>query len=72
MAQYDGELKRLVEQVNRSAKGPIADENKLLDQFLTLAVERRASDLLFVANSAAILRVNGVLTGGIGQNSVSF
>lgn len=67
MAQYDGELTRLVEQVNRSAKGPIADESKLLDQFLTLAVERRASDLLFVANSPAILRVNGVLAGGIGQ-----
>lgn len=68
MAQYDSELTRLVEQVNRSAKGPIADEAKLLDQFLTLAVERRASDLLFVANSPAILGVNGTLTAGIGHS----
>jgi twitching motility protein PilT len=68
MAEYDGELTRLVEQINRSAKGPTADESKLLDQFLTAAVQRRASDLLLVANSPAILRVNGTLTAGIGQN----
>jgi len=68
MAEYDSELTRLVEQVNRSAKGPIADENKLLDQYLTHAVERRASDLLFVSNSSVILGVNGALTGGIGQS----
>ena len=68
MAEYDGELTRLVEQVNRSAKESKADEIKLLDQFLTVAVQRQASDLLLVANSPAILRVNGALTGGIGQS----
>jgi twitching motility protein PilT len=68
MTEYDGELTRLVEQVNRSAKESKADEIKLLDQYLTLAVQRRASDILLVANSPAILRVNGALTGGIGQS----
>ncbi len=68
MAEYDGELTRLVEQVNRSAKESKADEIKLLDRFLTVAVQRRASDLLLVANSPAILRVNGALSGEIGQS----
>ena len=68
MSEYDGELTRLVEQVNRAAKESQADEIKLLDQFLTVAIERRASDLLFVANSPVVLRVNGALTGGFGQN----
>ncbi|UWZ82833.1 type IV pilus twitching motility protein PilT [Occallatibacter riparius] len=60
-------MTRLVEQINRSAKEPKADESKLLDQFLSLAVQREASDLLLVAGSAAILRVNGGLTAGVGQ-----
>ena len=68
MSEYDGELTRLVEQVNRSARESKADDIKLLDQFLTVATERRASDLLFVANSPAVLRVNGSLTGGIGPS----
>jgi twitching motility protein PilT len=68
MSEYGGELTRLVEQVNRSARESKADDIRLLDQFLTIAVQRRASDLLLVANSAAILRVNGALTGGIGQS----
>jgi twitching motility protein PilT len=68
MADYDGELTRLVEQVNRSAKGPMGDEAKLLDQFLTIAAQRHASDLLLVANSPATLRVDGALSGAVGQN----
>jgi twitching motility protein PilT len=68
MAEYDGELTRLVEQVNRSARESKADDINLLDHFLTVAVQRRASDLLLVANSPAILRVNGALTGEIGQS----
>jgi len=68
MSEYDGELTRLVEQVNRSARESKADDSKLLDPFLTVAAERRASDLLLVANSAAVLRVNGALTGGIGPS----
>lgn len=69
MSEYDGELTRLVDQINRSAKeSKAADDVKLLDQFLTVAIERGASDVLMVANSPAVLRVNGALTGGIGQS----
>ncbi len=68
MSEYDGELTRLVEQVNRSARESKADDIKLLDQYLTAATERRASDLLFVANSPAVLRVNGDLTAGMGPS----
>lgn len=68
MAEYDGELTRLVEQVNRSAKEIKANESKLLDHYLATAVQHRASDLLLVANSPAILRVNGALIGEIGQS----
>jgi twitching motility protein PilT len=67
MAEYDGELTRLVEEVNRSARESKGDEIKELDQFLTMASQRRASDLLLVANSPAILRVNGALIGESGQ-----
>lgn len=67
MAEYDSELTRLVEQINRSAKEPKADEGTLLDRFLMVAVRRQASDLLLVADSAPILRVNGALNADIGQ-----
>jgi twitching motility protein PilT len=67
MAEYDVKLSRLVEQVNRSAKESKGDESKQLDQFLVIAVQRQASDLLLVAGSPAILRVNGVLAPELGQ-----
>ena len=68
MSEYDGELTRLVEQVNRSAKESKTDEVKALDKFLAVATEHRASDLLLVANSPAVVRVNGALSGGIGPS----
>ena len=68
MSEYDGELTRLVEQVNRSAKDFKADDVKALDKFLAIATEHRASDLLLVANSPAVVRVNGVLSDGIGPS----
>jgi twitching motility protein PilT len=68
MNEYDGELTRLVEQVNRSVKESKADDIRVLDKFLTLATEHRASDLLLVANSPAVVRVNGALSGGIGPS----
>lgn len=67
MAEYEGELTSLVEKLNRSAKEPKADESNPLDQFLAVAVQRHASDLLLVAGSPAILRVNGALAAEIGQ-----
>ena len=65
--EYEGELNRLVYELNRSAKRERTEEKELLDQLLTAAVQRGASDLLVVAGSAAVLRVNGALTPGVGR-----
>lgn len=67
MTEYDGELTRLVEQVNRSAKSPRAEESRLFDQLLASAVQRQASDVLLIAGSPAILRVNGALAAEVGS-----
>ena len=67
MGEYEGELSRLVDELNRSARRERSDEKTLLDQLLTAAVQRGASDLLLVAASAAVLRVNGALTPGVGR-----
>jgi twitching motility protein PilT len=65
--QYEGELTRLVDELNRSARREKTDEKALLDQLLETAVQRKASDLLLVAGSPVILRVNGALTTGVGR-----
>jgi twitching motility protein PilT len=67
MPEYEGELTRLVDELNRSATRTKADENAALDKLLTLAVQRRASDIILMAGSAAVLRVNGALTAGVGS-----
>ena len=67
MGEYEGELSRLVDELNRSARRDRSDEKTLLDQWLSAAVQRGASDLLLVAGSAAVLRVNGALTPGVGR-----
>ena len=65
--QYEGELTRLVDELNRSARREKTDDKALLDQLLETAVQRKASDLLLVAGSPALLRVNGSLTTGVGR-----
>src|SRR4051812_21858915 len=65
--EYEGELNRLVYELNRSAKREQTEEKELLDQLLSAAVQRGASDLLVVAGAAAVLRVNGSLTPGVGR-----
>ncbi len=67
MGQYEGELTRLVDELNRSARREKTDEKTLLDQLLESAVQRKASDLLLVAGSAVVLRVNGALATGVGR-----
>ncbi|HEY3628807.1 MAG TPA: PilT/PilU family type 4a pilus ATPase [Terracidiphilus sp.] len=68
MGAYEGELSRLVDELNRSAKRERSDdETKLLDQLLSAGVQRGASDLLLVAGSPALLRVNGALSPGVGR-----
>ena len=67
MGEYEGELNRLVDELNRSARRERTDDKTVLDQLLGVAVQRNASDLLLVAGSAVILRVNGALTPGVGR-----
>jgi twitching motility protein PilT len=62
MAEYDSELSRLVDQLNRSAPGSRSSEKMSLDQLLMTAAQRNASDVLMVSGSAVTLRVNGALT----------
>ncbi len=67
MGEYEGELSRLVDELNRSARRERTEEKGLLDQLLSAAVQRAASDLLLVSGSPAVLRVNGALTPGVGR-----
>ncbi len=67
MTEYEGELSRLVDELNRSARRERSDEKALLDQLLSAAVQRGASDLLLVAGSPVVLRINGSLTPGVGR-----
>jgi twitching motility protein PilT len=68
MPDSDSELSRLVEELNRSTRpAPAASQNASLDRLLALAVERKASDILLVANSAPALRVKGQLIAPNGK-----
>lgn len=66
MAAYDGELSRIVDELNRSSHGTRSDEKTPLDRLLAAAVQRNASDIILVAGSAIALRVNGALTPAVG------
>jgi Tfp pilus assembly pilus retraction ATPase PilT len=62
MAAYENDLSRLVEELNRSTPGAKSAERSSLDQLLTLAAQRDASDVLLVVGSVITLRIHGVLT----------
>jgi len=71
MGEYDTELSRIVEELNRAAPSqkPLAgapSASASLDQLLDFAAKRDASDILLVAGAAPVLRVNGALTLGSG------
>jgi twitching motility protein PilT len=67
MGEYENELSKLVDQLNRSAINPKSSERRTLDHFLTNALQRSASDMVFIAGSPVMLRVNGGLTPDAGQ-----
>ena len=66
MGEYENELSKLVDQLNRSAINPKSNERRTLDHFLTNALQRSASDMVFIAGSPVMLRVNGGLTPDVG------
>lgn len=76
MAEYDHELARIVEELNRAAPGARAAEARTaekppptrppansgsLDQLLTFAAGQNASDVILVTGAGIALRVNGSL-----------
>ena len=71
MGETESELSRLVDQLNRSANNSRSGEKRSLDQILSVAFQRHASDILLVAGSPVTLRVNGALTpdGGAALSS---
>jgi twitching motility protein PilT len=71
MGEYDTELSRIVEELNRAApsqKPPVGAPSATasLDQLLDFAVKRGASDILLVAGAVPVLRVDGNLALGSG------
>ncbi len=66
MAEYEDELSRLVDQLNRSVTAAKSGEKRSLDQLLTTAVEHNASDIILIVGSPVTLRVNGALTADTG------
>ena len=62
---HSSELSRLVDELNRSTTGTKSatksGDHTSLDQVLTLAGQRHASDVILVAGSPIALRVNGAL-----------
>lgn len=66
MNAHDGELSRLVDELNRSRS---ASHNGApsLDSILTRAAQLGASDILLVAGSAAAMRVRGSLAASFGK-----
>jgi twitching motility protein PilT len=67
MVAYESELSRLVDELNRSTPATKTGESTSLDQLLSLAFQRNASDIILVAGSAITFRVNGKLTPAAGR-----
>jgi twitching motility protein PilT len=66
MSVYESDLSRLVDELNRSMPGTKTDRTSL-DTLLGLAAEQDASDVILVAGSAIMLRVNGSLGPATGK-----
>jgi len=70
MGAYGSELSRLVDQLNRSTTAKTVETNSI-DRLLQQAVQRNASDVLLVAGSAVVMRVQGALTPAAGKPLVA-
>jgi twitching motility protein PilT len=62
MPEYESELSKLVDQLNRAATSAKSNGKRSLDQLLEVALRSTASDIILVAGSPVMLRVNGALT----------
>jgi len=66
MGEYESELSKIVDQLNRSANSGRLSEKRSIDQLLEVAFRRNASDVILVAGSPVTLRVNGALAPDTG------
>ncbi len=76
MADYEGELARIVEQLNRAASSPpgpveakaerVSSTGEELDHLLRPALQQGASDVILVAGAPATFRVHGGLLSSPG------
>jgi len=76
MGDYDSELSRIVEELNRAAPSQKSapgtpGSTASLDQLLDFATKRNASDILLVAGAPPVLRVNGFVREGVGRFRVN-
>jgi twitching motility protein PilT len=61
MGEYNTELTKLVDQLNRSATQARSVEKRSLDQILGAALQKNASDVILVSGSPVTMRINGKL-----------
>ncbi len=69
MSSYENELAQIVANLNRAAQASrevVPQNSASLDQLLTQAARRNASDVLLVAGAPAAFRINGVLSAAAG------
>jgi twitching motility protein PilT len=67
MSVYEKDLSELVYELNSSSPTAKPERSSSFDALLVLAAEQRASDILLVADSPAIFRINGALNSGHGK-----
>jgi len=71
MSEYDHELSRIVEELNRAAPSQKSAERTprstaSLEELLKFAAARNASDVLLIAGAPPVLRIQGALAPGSG------
>jgi twitching motility protein PilT len=71
MREYDHELSRIVEELNRAAPSQKSTEREprstaSLEELLKFAAGRNASDVLLIAGAPPVLRIQGALAPGSG------
>ncbi len=67
MSAFDNELSAIVYELNATTSTPTLERSASLEALLVSASEQRATDILMVAGSPVVLRINGVLNSGVGK-----
>jgi twitching motility protein PilT len=67
VSAFENELSEIIYELNASTSIAKVERNASLDALLASAVEQPASDIIMVAGSPVMLRINGTLNSGVGQ-----